>query len=61
MDRAIHEAYKQTHELYNLFTGKRDFLVGLIQLDREWFEAWVADNPPPPGVELAPPPVRPAS
>ncbi len=56
MDRAIHETHKQTRELYSLFTNKRDFLIDLIQMDREWFESWVADNPPPPGIELRPPP-----
>jgi hypothetical protein len=56
VDRAIHETHKQNRELYRLFRESRSFLVGLIQWDRDWFDGWVADNPPPPGVELVPPP-----
>jgi len=55
MDRAIHEAHKEGQEVYRFFTEKRSWLVSLIQLDREWFEPWVTDHPPPPGVELVPP------
>lgn len=54
MDQAIHEAHKQNQDLYRLFRENRGLLVGLIQWDREWFSGWVADNPPPPGVELVP-------
>jgi hypothetical protein len=54
MDKAIHETHKQNWELYRLFRESRSFLVGLIQWDREWFDGWVADNPPPPGVQLVP-------
>ena len=59
MDGAIHKVHKQTQETYKFFTQKRSMVVFLIQRDREWFESWVADHPPPPGIELAPPPVRP--
>ncbi|MCD6289031.1 MAG: hypothetical protein J7M34_00910 [Anaerolineae bacterium] len=59
MDYAIHETHKQTRELYNFFTNKRSWLVTLIQLDQEWFDQWVADNPPPPGIQLVPPEARP--
>jgi hypothetical protein len=59
MDQAIHEAHKQNQELYTLFRESRRFLVGLIQWDREWFESWVVDHPPLPGVELAPVPGQP--
>lgn len=61
MDRAIHETHKETRELFKLFTSKRSWLVTLIQLDREWFQEWVAEHPPPPGIELLsfpPPPPR---
>jgi hypothetical protein len=54
MDRAIHEAHKQDQDLYILFMQDRSLLVGLIQHDRAWFKSWVADHPPPPGVELVP-------
>jgi len=60
MDQAIHETHKKNQELYRLFTQKRSFLIGLIQLD-EWFDEWVANNPPPPGVRLVPPSVLPSS
>ena len=55
MDQAIHETHKQNQDLYKFFTNKRASLVRMIQLDREWFETWVADHPPPPGIELLPP------
>ena len=58
MDRAIHEVHKQNQEIYKFFTQKRSFLVRLIRWDWEWFESWLADHPPPPGIELAPPPER---
>lgn len=61
MDQAIHETHKKNQELYGLFREKRSFLVGLIQLDREWFDEWMARNPPPPGVKLVPPSVLPSS
>jgi hypothetical protein len=54
MDQAIHETQKQNQELYTLFREGRSFLLPLIQCDRNWFRDWVADNPPPPGVELVP-------
>jgi hypothetical protein len=54
MDRAIHETHKQTQKVYSLFMERRSWLVGMIQWDREWFEAWVKDHEPPPGVELVP-------
>ncbi len=54
MDQAIHETHKQNQDLYRLFREDREFLMGLIQFDREWFDGWVADNLPPPGVELVP-------
>ena len=54
MDQAIHETHKENQGLYSLFNESRSFLVGIAQWDEEWFDAWVADHPPPPGVELAP-------
>ena len=56
IDEAIHQTHKQTRKLYTLFTEKRSFLVRLIQWDAAWFDEWVKDHPPPPGVELAPRP-----
>jgi hypothetical protein len=54
MDQAIHETHKEDRRLYSLFTQGRRSLVGMIQWDDEWFDEWVADHPPPPGVELVP-------
>jgi hypothetical protein len=58
MDQAIHETHKQDQELYSLFTQSRSFLVGMIQWAEEWFEEWVADHPPPEGVQLMLPRAR---
>ena len=52
MDSAIHEAHEQTKKLYTLFTQNRSWLARAIQMDREWFERWLADHPPPPGAPL---------
>ena len=45
MDQAIHETHKENQHLYSLFNESRSFLVGIIQWDEEWFDAWVADHP----------------
>lgn len=47
MDQAIHQAHTQAQEVYRLFGEKRAWLVQAIQFDRDWFEPWVADHPPP--------------
>ena len=52
MDEAIHQTHKQTQEVYSVFTLKREILVRAIQLNEEWFQAWVKDNPPPAGYKL---------
>jgi len=52
MDQAVHQTHKKTQEVYVFFTQKRDWLVRVIQLDEEWFQAWVKDNPPPEGYTL---------
>ncbi|MBN1485499.1 MAG: hypothetical protein JXA37_12345 [Chloroflexia bacterium] len=54
--QAIHEYYKENRERYKFFGQKRETLALWIQWDRPWFETWVAEHPPPPGVELCPPP-----
>ncbi len=55
MDTVIHETHKQTRDIFNQFTQKREWLVRLIQFDEAWFNQWVKENPPPPGYELIPP------
>ena len=52
MDEAIHQTHKQTQELYGVFTLKREILICAIQLNEEWFQAWVKDTPPPAGYKL---------
>ena len=52
MDEAIHQTHKQTQELYGVFTLKREILIRAIQLNEEWFQAWVKDTPPPAGYKL---------
>ncbi len=54
LDQAVHEVHKENQTLYGLFTEKRDWLVGVIQLDSDWFDPWLADHPPPSGIELVP-------
>jgi len=54
LDQAIHEAHKENQTLYRLFTEKRDWLVRIIQMDSDWFDPWLANHPPPPGIELVP-------
>ena len=47
MNEAIHKTQKPRRNIYNLFTSKRDFLVGLIQFDEVWFPQWAKDHPRP--------------
>ncbi len=55
MDQAIHAAHKETQHLYSFFSESRDSLASTIQMDRDWFEPWLAGHPAPPGVRLIPP------
>ena len=52
MDEAIHETHKENQHLFSLFSEGRSFLVGVIQWDEEWFDGWMADHPPPEGIQL---------
>ena len=54
MDQAIHEAHKESQNVYSLFTESRSWLVGVIQWDRKWFVAWARDHEPPPGAVIDP-------
>lgn len=51
-DRAVHEAHSAMQKLYGLFRKSRTFVAKNAMMDEEWFEEWVAGNPPPPGTEL---------
>lgn len=48
----IHQTHKQTQGVFSVFTLKREILVCAIQLNEEWFHAWVKGNPPPAGYKL---------
>jgi len=52
MDEAIHLTHKQTQDVKNFFTQKRDWLVRIIQFDEAWFQVWVKVNPLPAGYQL---------
>ena len=52
MNRAVHETHKQTQDEYVFFCQKREWLVRVIQLDEDWFPAWIKENPPPAGYQL---------
>jgi len=52
MDEAIHQAHLKKQEVNGVFTLKREILVRAIQLNEDWFQAWVKDNPPPEGYPL---------
>ena len=43
-------------DIRRFFTQKRSVVVKFAQWERDWFEDWGRDNPPPPDVELAPDP-----
>ncbi len=47
MDTAIHETRKACQKVYSLFTGRRDFLVDVIQFNEDWFSQWVKGHPEP--------------
>jgi hypothetical protein len=55
ISEAIHEVHKQNQKLWSFFTNRREVLVFLIEADEEWFLPWMADHPPPPGVEVREP------
>lgn len=48
LDRSIHETHTKMQKLWSLFNESRDFLVGLIRMDEDWFAAWLKENPTPP-------------
>ena len=55
INETIHKVHKENQRLYVFFSRSHKDLVQMIQWDQEWFATWVADHPPPPGVELVPP------
>lgn len=48
----IHKAHKENQKVYSFFTQSRASIVNFIKVDRDWFDRWVANHPPPPGIEL---------
>jgi hypothetical protein len=56
LDEAIHQAHRQSQELFAFFRQRRDHLVAVIPFDRDWFEPWVAAHPAPPAGDDTPAP-----
>jgi len=54
LGQAIHEMHKENRHRFNRFNQNRRSLIRMIKWDEGWFDEWVADHPPPPGIELAP-------
>jgi hypothetical protein len=48
----IHKVHKENQKIYSLFAQGRDWLITCIKMDKDWFQVWLQNNPPPPGVEL---------
>ena len=57
---ALGASIRATHgpmsDVRRFFAHKRSVVIKFVQGDREWFKEWLRENPPPPGVELAPEP-----
>ena len=54
MNQAIHAVHKESQHLYTFFSERRDSLTSYIQMDRQWFELWLAAHPAPSGIRLIP-------
>jgi len=56
MDAAVYAAHKETQVVYGslCIRSKRDDLILYAQFDDAWFQPWLAQHPPPPGITLAP-------
>lgn len=48
----IHKVHRENQRVYSLFTQSRHHIVACIKLDDDWFQKWLRNNPPPPGMEL---------
>ena len=49
---AIHKTNKATRALHTFFEERRDLLVSLIQLDKDWFGEWLKSHPAPRGMRI---------
>ncbi len=54
MDQSLQAAHKQSQYLYQLFAQGHETLAEWIQMDHEWFDPWLAENPAPSGIQLLP-------
>lgn len=53
MEQAFEECYQKVTELRHILNQRSDRAALLIQvLDREWFEEWIREHTPPPGVPV---------
>ena len=48
----IHKVHRENQKVYSFFTQSRASIVNYIKVDQDWFASWIANHPPPPGVEL---------
>jgi hypothetical protein len=48
----IHKVHKEHQKIFSLFSQGRDWLITCIQMDTDWYSAWLKNNPLPPGLEL---------
>jgi hypothetical protein len=48
----IHKVHRQNQQTFSFFTQKQDWLIINIKGDHAWFQTWLQNNPPPPGMEL---------
>jgi len=56
MEQVLEQTHEQICEIRSLFNQRDDRLSLLIQwMERDWFEEWVREHTPPPGVNLVPP------
>lgn len=52
ISEAIHLTRKETQQVYSFLMTKRPLMVRYIQLNEEWFSAWLTKNPAPPSYQL---------
>lgn len=48
----IHKVHRENQRAYSFFTQSRKTIVLCVKMDNDWFDGWLRENPPPPGVEL---------
>jgi|YelNatPaOPRAMG01_1025707.scaffolds.fasta_scaffold175933_1 hypothetical protein len=48
----IHKVHRENQKVYSFSTQSRASIVNYIKADKDWFAGWIANHPPPRGVEL---------